>query len=48
VAGEYGRLRALATGPDGGVYLATSNRDGRGRPNAGADELGHGSGGARG
>lgn len=30
--GEYGRLRDVLVGPDGAVYLATSNRDGRGRP----------------
>jgi aldose sugar dehydrogenase len=39
VAGELGRLRAVTTGPDGAIYLATSNRDGRGRPNAGDDRL---------
>lgn len=36
-AGEYGRLRDVLVGPDGEVYLATSNRDGRGRP-AGDDD----------
>jgi len=39
IAGEYGRLRALASGPDGALYLATSNRDGRGRPAAADDRI---------
>ena len=30
--GEFGRLRDVRVGPDGAVYLATSNRDGRGNP----------------
>lgn len=29
-AGEYGRLRTIQVGPDGLLYLLTSNRDGRG------------------
>lgn len=29
---EFGRLRSVAEGPDGAIYLLTSNRDGRGRP----------------
>lgn len=29
--GEFGRLRDVLVGPEGEVYLATSNRDGRGR-----------------
>lgn len=30
--GELGRIRAVRIGPDGQLYFATSNRDGRGRP----------------
>jgi glucose/arabinose dehydrogenase len=37
--GEYGRLRDVAVGPDGAVYLATSNRDGRGSPQDGDDRI---------
>jgi glucose/arabinose dehydrogenase len=29
---EFGRLRAVLIGPDGTIYLGTSNRDGRGSP----------------
>lgn len=36
--GQFGRLRAIAQGPDGHLYLATSNRDGRADP-AQADDL---------
>lgn len=35
--GEYGRIRAVAQGPDGALYFGTSNRDGRGDP-AGSDD----------
>lgn len=37
--GEFGRLRDVLVGPDGEVYLATSNRDGRGRPNSEDDRI---------
>jgi aldose sugar dehydrogenase len=37
--GQYGRLRDVVEGPDGALYLTTSNRDGRGRPSAGDDQL---------
>ena len=30
--GRYGRLRDVVTGPDGGLYVATGNRDGHGTP----------------
>lgn len=29
---QYGRIRDVAEGPDGALYLSTSNRDGRGSP----------------
>jgi len=37
--GEFGRLRDVLVGPDGEVYLATSNRDGRGRPASHDDRI---------
>ena len=39
VHGVYGRLRDVVSGPDGALYVATSNRDGRGRPRPGDDRI---------
>jgi len=36
--GEYGRLRTVVAGPDGYLYLSTSNRDGRGDEPAANDD----------
>ncbi len=36
---EYGRLRTVQVAPDGTLWLSTSNRDGRGRPEDGDDRL---------
>ena len=38
-AGLYGRLRDVTVGPDGALYLLTSNRDGRGSPREGDDRI---------
>jgi aldose sugar dehydrogenase len=35
--GEYSRLREVVEGPDGALYVGTSNRDGRGSPQPGDD-----------
>jgi glucose/arabinose dehydrogenase len=37
--GEFGRIRAVTVGPDGGLYFTTSNRDGRGRTRDGDDRV---------
>jgi glucose/arabinose dehydrogenase len=36
---SYGRLRDVVEGPDGALYVATSNRDGRGSPAANDDRI---------
>ncbi len=38
-SGTYGRLRAVTVGPDGALYVGTSNRDGRGSPRSGDDKI---------
>jgi glucose/arabinose dehydrogenase len=37
--GKYGRLRGVTQGPDGALYITTSNRDGRGSPVTGDDRI---------
>jgi glucose/arabinose dehydrogenase len=37
--GRFGRLRTVVEGPDGCLYVLTSNRDGRGAPKAGDDRI---------
>jgi glucose/arabinose dehydrogenase len=37
--GDYGRLRTVVEGPDGDLYVLTSNRDGRGAPSDEDDRI---------
>jgi glucose/arabinose dehydrogenase len=37
--GRYGRVRTVVAAPGGGLWIATSNRDGRGSPRAGDDRI---------
>jgi glucose/arabinose dehydrogenase len=37
--GEYGRLRTVVAAEDGGLWLVTSNTDGRGEPRKGDDRI---------
>ena len=37
--GKYGRLREVVSGPDGFIYLSTSNRDQRTTPNRDDDRI---------
>jgi len=39
IDGTFGRLRDVVQGPDGILYIATSNRDGRGEPGADDDRV---------
>jgi len=39
LVGQYGRLRDVLVAPNGDVYVATSNRDGRGSPREGDDQI---------
>jgi len=37
--GEFGRIRDVVKGPDGNLYISTSNRDGRGKPGLNDDKI---------
>lgn len=36
---DFGRIRTVARGPDGSIYMTTSNTDGRGEPRDGDDKV---------
>lgn len=39
LSGRYGRIRTVVAAPDGTLWVATSNRDGRGSPRDGDDRI---------
>jgi hypothetical protein len=39
LAGTYGRIRTVVRAPGGALWIATSNRDGRGSPSRGDDRI---------
>ena len=39
LSGRYGRIRTVAAAPDARLWIATSNRDGRGSPRSGDDRI---------
>jgi glucose/arabinose dehydrogenase len=39
LSGRYGRIRTVVAAPDGTLWVATSNRDGRGAPRDGDDRI---------